>query len=176
MNIHAIDTNQTQRDITAECARFLYREAELLDHNDFTGWIDCLAEDLVYLMPVRVTRGPEARNIPFSPQAFHMKESYASFKMRVARLQTEHAYAEDPPSRTQRLVTNVRVDPAGENLYDVQSNFMCYRAQGIGTEYDILIGERSDQLRDTNTGWKLSKRVVHLAHTTLITANLGIFL
>jgi 3-phenylpropionate/cinnamic acid dioxygenase small subunit len=188
VNNETIATPDAHRDISGECAEFLYREAELLDHRDFTSWIDCLAEDLVYLMPVRVTRGPEARDIEFSPQAFHMKENYASLKMRVSRLHTQHAYAEDPPSRTQRLITNVRVAPvsdpvsapavnsAGDDLYDVRSNFMCYRAQGQGVNYDMLVGERYDMLRDTADGWRLAKRVIHLAHTTLLTANLGIFL
>jgi 3-phenylpropionate/cinnamic acid dioxygenase small subunit len=164
------------RNFTAECARFLYTEAERLDHQEFQLWLDSLAEDLLYLMPIRVTRGPEARHMEFSTTGFHMKDTFASMKMRVARLYTEHAYAEDPPSRTQRLVTNVRADPLADGEYDVRSNFLCYRAQGDMMDYDILIGERFDVLRDTPEGWKLARRTVHLAHTTLLTANLGVFL
>lgn len=106
-----------------------------------------------------------------------MKDTYASMKMRVTRLYTEHAYAEDPPSRTQRLVTNVRVHPIEQaGRYDVRSNFMCFRAQGDGIESDLIVGERLDILHDTTDGWKLAARTVHLAHTTLATANLGVFL
>jgi 3-phenylpropionate/cinnamic acid dioxygenase small subunit len=164
------------RDVTAECAQFLYLEAERLDHHEFDLWLSGLAEDLVYLMPIRVPRGPEARNLEFSPTGFHMKDTLASMKMRVARLYTEHAYAEDPPSRTQRLITNVRVDPMGDDEYNVRSNFLCYRAQGDLADYDILVGERFDVLRDTADGWRLARRTVRLAHTTLLTANLGVFL
>ncbi|MGB8408127.1 MAG: 3-phenylpropionate/cinnamic acid dioxygenase subunit beta [Mycobacterium sp.] len=172
-----IDTQpKPVRDVTADCARFLYMEAERLDHHEFELWLGGLAEDLVYVMPIRVTRGPEARNLEFSPTGFHMKDTYASMKMRVARLYTEHAYAEDPPSRTQRLITNVRVDPLGSDEYDVRSNFLCYRAQGDLADYDILVGERFDVLRETADGWQLARRTVHLAHTTLLTPNLGIFL
>jgi 3-phenylpropionate/cinnamic acid dioxygenase small subunit len=170
-------TTGTPRDITAECAEFLFLEAQYLDHREFDRWLECLSEELLYVMPIRVTRGPEARDLEFSPTGFHMKDNYASMKMRVSRLYTEHAYAEDPPSRTQRLVTNVRVDAldtAGK--YDVRSNFLCFRAQGDGVESDLIIGERFDILHDTADGWRLASRTVHLAHTTLVTANLGIFL
>ncbi|MFE9328476.1 aromatic-ring-hydroxylating dioxygenase subunit beta [Nocardia sp. NPDC052278] len=167
----------TPRNILAECADFLYREAEYLDHREFNRWLECLSDELVYLMPIRVTRGPEARNLEFSPVGFHMKETYASMKMRVSRLYTDYAYAEDPPSRTQRLVTNIRVDAVDvSEKYDVRSNFMCFRAQGDGVTSDLIVGERFDVLHDTADGWKIAARTVHLAHTTLVTANLGIFL
>lgn len=170
-------TTDTLRDINGECAQFLFREAEFLDHREFDRWLGLLSEELVYLMPIRVTRGPEARNLEFSPVGFHMKDTYASMKMRVTRLYTEHAYAEDPPSRTQRLVTNVRVDPREQpGRYDVRSNFMCFRGQGDAMESDLIVGERLDVLHDTADGWKLAARTVHLAHTTLMTANLGVFL
>ncbi|SKY49013.1 aromatic-ring-hydroxylating dioxygenase subunit beta [Mycobacteroides abscessus subsp. bolletii] len=170
-------TGTVPRDITAECAQFLYYEAELLDHRQFDRWLDCLSEDLVYVMPVRVTRGPESRDLEFSPAGFHMKDVYASMKMRVSRLYTEHAYAEDPPSRTQRMITNVRVGPHEDaDKYHVRSNFQCFRAQGDGVESDMIVGERFDVLHDTDAGWKVYARTVHLAHTTLVTANLGIFL
>ena len=42
-----------------------------------------------------------------------MKDTYASMRLRVDRLQTEHAWAEDPPSRTRRVVTNIRVRELG---------------------------------------------------------------
>ncbi|MFE3052520.1 aromatic-ring-hydroxylating dioxygenase subunit beta [Nocardia sp. NPDC059239] len=177
MTVSTTSPTNTPRDIAAECASFLYREAEYLDHREFNCWLECLSEELVYLMPIRITRGPEARHLELSPIGFHMKETYASMKMRVSRLYTEHAYAEDPPSRTQRLVTNVRVDAldtAGK--YDVRSNFMCFRGQGDGTGSDLIVGERFDILHDTADGWKVAARTVHLAHTTLVTANLGIFL
>jgi 3-phenylpropionate/cinnamic acid dioxygenase small subunit len=177
VTVSTTSTTNTPRDIAAECTQFLFREAEYLDHREFNRWLACLSEELVYVMPVRVTRGAEARNLEFSPVGFHMKDNYASMKMRVSRLYTEHAYAEDPPSRTQRLVTNVRVDPLdAEDKYDVRSNFMCYRAQGDGTDSDLIVGERFDVLHDTTGGWRLAARTVHLAHTTLVTANLGVFL
>ncbi len=176
------DTESTGTDRAAsaevyrQCADFLFQEAEYLDTRRFREWLGLLAEDLVYEMPIRVTRGPEARDEEFSRKGFHMKDSYASMKMRVSRLYTEHAYAEDPPSRTQRLVTNVRVRSISDTEAGVRSNLLCYRSQGDSMEYDLLVGERLDVLRNTPDGWRLARRTFHMAHTTIGTANLGVFL
>jgi len=158
-----------------QCIDFLTTEADYLDNRRYADWLALLTEDLVYEMPVRVTRGPDGRDEEFSSVGFHMKDSYGSMKMRVSRLCTEHAFAEDPPSRTLRFVTNVRVAPT-ELEIAVRSNFLCYRSQGDSTEFDLLAGQRHDLLRETPDGLRLARRKVLLAHTTLVTANLGIFM
>ena len=48
--------------LTQEMAEFLYREADLLDERRFPEWLDLLAEDLVYFMPIR-------RNVKFGQHA-----------------------------------------------------------------------------------------------------------
>ncbi len=161
-----------------ECAAFLFKEAELLDARRFADWLGCLHEDLFYEIPIRVTVGMERLGDEFSTRGFHMQESFKSMEMRVNRLATEHAYAEDPPSRTTRLVTNVRVGTVVDQAVEVRSNLLLYRSQGpdTGTSHDLIVGERQDQLRQTADGWKLASRRVLLAHTTIPTANLGVFL
>ena len=42
-----------------EVTQFLLHEAELLDGRRFDDWLELLAEDMQYSMPVRVTRGKE---------------------------------------------------------------------------------------------------------------------
>ena len=45
-----------------EIEDFLYLEADLLDQRRFKEWLDLLAEDLVYFMPIR-------RNVKFGQHA-----------------------------------------------------------------------------------------------------------
>jgi phthalate 3,4-dioxygenase beta subunit len=50
--------------------------------------------------------------------------------MRVKRLATDHAWAEDPPSRTRHFVTNVRTfRPRADELY-VESALLLFRSRG----------------------------------------------
>jgi len=43
----------------------------------------------------------------------HFDEDRYSLEKRVERLEGDHAWTEDPPSRARRFVTNVRVRPVG---------------------------------------------------------------
>ena len=59
------------------------------------------------MMPVRVTT---ARGAGFDSLADmgHFDENMYALRKRVQRLATDHAWTEDPPSRTRHFVTNVR--------------------------------------------------------------------
>ncbi|MEE9232441.1 MAG: aromatic-ring-hydroxylating dioxygenase subunit beta, partial [Nitrospirales bacterium] len=41
----------------SEIVDFLYKEAELIDDGRFSNWLELMAEDLTYRMPIRVNRG-----------------------------------------------------------------------------------------------------------------------
>lgn len=88
---------------------FLYEEAALLDQLRLNEWGDRLATDLVYTAPLRHTRlgVDHAQSFVRSVQHFH--DDYRSVMGRILRLSGKSAWAEDPPSRTRRLVTNVLV-------------------------------------------------------------------
>lgn len=179
MNTSPVDVDRTQYDsrLNAVCAAFLYREAELLDRRKFDDWLSMLHPDLVYEIPVRVTVGAEDLTNEFRADSVHTRDSYRSLEMRVRRLQTEHAFAENPPSRTARMVTNVQCH-ARENEEDIEvrSKFLMHRSYGLSTNYELIAGDRHDLLRPAGNSFELLRRTVYLAHTTIPTINLGVFL
>lgn len=159
------------------CTRFLIREAELLDENRYSEWFAaCVSEDLWYRVPIRTTRERASGISEFSEEGFHMNETHATMKVRVDRLATEHAWAEDPPSRTRRLVTNVRVRELSAEEVEVKSYLTVYRSQWDTVTYDLIVADRHDRLRLEAGQWRLARRVVLLNHTVLGTPNLGLFL
>jgi 3-phenylpropionate/cinnamic acid dioxygenase small subunit len=156
--------------------RFLNHEAELLDRGDVRAWLDLLTPDVTYRVPVRITRERAAGN-GFSTTSWHLNETFGSLEARVARLETEYAWAEDPPSRTRRFVTNVRVDQAdGEDLVRVASNLLLFRSRDASPEYQLISGERRDLLRRSDDSWRIAQRYVYLDHSTLSTQNLALFM
>lgn len=163
--------------LRAECEEFLYREAQLLDDRDLSAWHDLLAPDVEYRIPIRTTRERSAET-EFSDVSFHMKEDLSSLRVRVDRMQNDFAWSEDPPSRTRRHVSNVRVvdtdEPAGE--VSVRSNLLVYLSRDDQVEPDLLSGERHDELRRTDDGWELADRTVYLDHTIVPTDSLSILL
>jgi 3-phenylpropionate/cinnamic acid dioxygenase small subunit len=96
---------------------------------------------------------------------------------RVMRLSGKSAWAEDPPSRTRRLVTNVRVERGDKpDEYKVRSYLLVTRSRFNFDEYDLISAERHDVLRQVDGVFKLARREILLDQAVLGTPNLAIFL
>jgi phthalate 3,4-dioxygenase beta subunit len=155
--------------------QFLVEEAALLDAADYPGWLDLLCEDIRYLMPVRVTT---ARGAGFDSLADmgHFDEDMYALRKRVQRLATDHAWTEDPPSRTRHFVTNVRTFRAAAGELRVQSALLLFRSRGDTREADLLSAGRTDLLRETADGLRLARREITVDESVLRTQNLAVFL
>ncbi len=158
-----------------EVYSFLMHEAELLDEHRVREWLDLFTDDAQYLMPVRVNRERGAGS-GFDESSSYFEETRGSLELRVRRLETEYAWAEDPPSRTRHFVSNIRVaEGEEEDEITVKSNLLLYRSQGSDPSHDLLSEERRDVLRREEGQWKLRKRVILLDHSVVTTHNLAIF-
>lgn len=158
-----------------EVYSFLTHESELLDEGHHREWLELFTDDAIYRMPVRETRDKGAGD-GFTEDMGYFDETRGSLELRVLRLETEYAWAEDPPSRTRHFVSNVRVRPGeAEDEVAVKSNVLLYRSQGSDPHYDVLSAERKDILRRENGEWKLRHRVILLDHSVVTTHNLAIF-
>jgi ethylbenzene dioxygenase subunit beta len=162
--------------VTAEVQEFLYREAELLDEGRYREWLGLVTEDIRYQVPVRVARergAAESAVTGVASNSFHLDEDKDSLELRVDRLETGFAWAEEPPSRIRHFVSNVRVQPLGDNELAVRSSVLVYRSRWDRPGHDLLSGERQDVLRRVDGEWRLAKRWVVLDSTTLPTLNLS---
>jgi 3-phenylpropionate/cinnamic acid dioxygenase small subunit len=157
---------------------FLYDEACMLDEIRLKDWVATLAEDLVYTAPLRQTRplANQAASIIRTVQHYH--DDYRSIMGRAMRLTgTKSAWAEDPPSRTRRMVTNVLVRTGdAPDEYKVQSNLLITRSRFNFDEFDLISGVRQDVLRVSGSSFKLARREILLDQAVLGTPNLAIFL
>ena len=159
--------------------QFLVEEAALLDAADYAGWLALLCEDIRYVMPVRVTT---ARGADFDSLADmgHFDEDMYALRKRVQRLATDHAWTEDPPSRTRHFVTNVRTF-SGETLLTtgdlrVESALLLFRSRGDTREASLISAGRTDLLRATADGLRLARREITVDESVLRTQNLAVFL
>ncbi|HEY3907481.1 MAG TPA: 3-phenylpropionate/cinnamic acid dioxygenase subunit beta [Streptosporangiaceae bacterium] len=157
-----------------EAHQFLVEEAALLDAADYDGWLGLLTEDVEYLMPVRVTTARGAGFDSLGDMA-HFDENLYSLRKRVQRFATEHAWAEDPPSRTRHFVSNVRTFLTGADLA-VESALLLFRSRGDTREADLVSAGRSDLLRATPDGLRLARREITVDESVLRTQNLAVFL
>lgn len=165
-------TNDTHQEVH----QFLVWEAELLDSRRYQDWLNLLTEDIVYKMPVRVTKAHTLEGSILDGMD-HFDEDMYSLKKRVQRFETEHAWAEDPPSRTRHFVSNVRVYPGdGDGEYTAKSYVLLFRSRGDTRDPDFLSVERTDVLRRSNGGFKIANREILVDESVLKTQNLAVFL
>jgi p-cumate 2,3-dioxygenase beta subunit len=120
--------------LVREIERFLYDEAALLDEWRLPEWLELLTDDCRYLVPA-----PDARDADNPAETlFVIADDHEQIVGRVTRLESDAAYVERPRSRTRHLLTNVRVDAAGEDMFRAESNFAVYRSRrGV---VDIFVG------------------------------------
>ena len=85
------------------------------------------------------------------------------------------ASAEDPPSRTRHIITNIEVE-AGQSQDEmrVYSNFFMYRTPAE-TEQDFYVGSRKDVLRWIGGQLSVASRKIVLDQPVLLAKNLSNF-
>lgn len=164
-----LDALLLQRSVEA----FYHHEAELLDDRRYRDWLGLLADDLTYIAPVRSTRRSDGRVEEQRMRWFD--DDRRSLELRVRRLETDVNWAEEPPSRTRRLVGNVRVRQGPEpQTVAVRNNLLLTRNRGEHPHVDVIAAERHDVLRETDDGWRLLRREIRFDHGTLSTKNLAL--
>jgi 3-phenylpropionate/cinnamic acid dioxygenase small subunit len=174
-------------DLIREVEQFVFHEARLLDSGRLHEWLGLFTEDVHYRMSGRSNRYPRSSKAitMLDPHRYDhaddtdqrglFDEDIETLRARVARLDTGMAWAEDPPSWTRHLFTNIEVVP-GETDAEVTvfCNFLVYRSRGE-TEQDFYIGAREDLLRRVDGAWKIARRRLTLDQNVLTAKNLSIF-
>jgi 3-phenylpropionate/cinnamic acid dioxygenase small subunit len=163
-------------ELYVEVLQFLYHEADLLDNGRFDDWLELLDDEIEYEMPLTLTRERAEQARVHASAMEYLSENIESLKMRVARLKTEYAWAEDPPSRTRHVVGNVQVDSHGDGELRVRSAFCVFVNRGEWTYYRLFVGSREDLLARRNGGLTVRKRRIYLDQATLGPHSISIFL
>lgn len=165
---------QAQMLLRFEAEDFLYGEAELLDDRRLDEWLALLTDDVHYWMPIRRTTTAKevAQEFTRPGEMAFFDDDRRILEMRVQRLSVGRAWAEDPPSRTRRLITNVRILSVADDELTVTSNFHLYRTR-LDSEEDSWIGRREDLLRRENGQLKLARRHIFLEQTVILSQNMS---
>jgi biphenyl 2,3-dioxygenase beta subunit len=157
-----------------EAEEFLFREADLLDSRRLKEWLKLVTDDIHYWMPIRRTTTATEVDKEFTRPggiAF-FDDDKKMLTMRVDRLAVGRAWAEDPPSRTRRLITNIRILSLDGDEVTLSSNFKLYRTR-LNSEEDTWIGRREDMLRRVDGQFKLAKRHIFLEQTVILAQNMS---
>jgi p-cumate 2,3-dioxygenase beta subunit len=138
----------------------LYKEAALLDEWRLDEWLELLTEDATYEIPPTDVPEGDSRNT-----LFIVADDAVRIRSRVKQLLGKAAWAENPHSRTRRMITNVRVLGAdGANIL-VTANFAVHRMRYESV--DTYVGHYDYKLVGKGGDLKIRERRVILDNEAL---------
>ncbi|HEY3302158.1 MAG TPA: 3-phenylpropionate/cinnamic acid dioxygenase subunit beta [Candidatus Binatia bacterium] len=154
--------------VQQEIERFLYHEARLLDSLRFRDWLALFTDDARYRMPTienvqNLERAYESDDLHFG----YFNDDKQGLALRVSQLDTGLRHAEVPPSLTERLITNILVEPSeASDEVNAYSNFLVFQVRH-GRHETSFTGRREDRLRRTDQGWKIAAREIIMLRPVL---------
>ncbi len=153
----------------ADVEALLYREARLLDENRLEAWLALFTDDAVYWVPAGGDTPDPARHVSL------IYDDRQRLGLRVDRLQGSHAYAQDPPSRICRIVSNVEVDeaPGADAEFDVHSVLAVVEVRA--GKQRLYAARCRHRLRDA-AGLKIARKEVRLVNRDDVFDNLTLLL
>jgi p-cumate 2,3-dioxygenase subunit beta len=112
----------------------LFREADLLDRWRLDDWLALFTDDASYFVPPSDVDGDSANP---DTSLFYVMDDRIRMRERVIRLGKIGAHSEWPRSKVRHLVSNTRVERAGELILS-RSSFAVWRSKDVTT--DVFIG------------------------------------
>jgi benzoate/toluate 1,2-dioxygenase beta subunit len=146
----------------------VYREAWLLDHQDFKGWLELYTEDVLFWMPAwrdnhTLTEDPDRE---LSLIYYRGKDN---LRDRVDRLTSGMSPVSRILPRVVHLITNLTVTEIGGNEATVQSSFATH-AYALRTDrVTSHFGHYEHRLRQQDDVWLISRKFVRLANDLIPT-------
>ena len=148
----------------SETEDLLYREACLLDDHRYQEWLAMLDEHATYWIPCNGEGTDPNREISL---VFDDKHRLTD---RIGRLESGLAHAQNPPSKTKRLVSNVQIENATDNAATVLSAFILYELRH--RKERVFAGRYEHRLRLIDGRWKIASKKVVLVNNDEVIDNL----
>jgi p-cumate 2,3-dioxygenase subunit beta len=136
----------------AEVEDFLYHEADLLDRWRLDDWLKLLTDDASYFVPPNDKPDADHRYTLFT-----IADDIVRLRERIIRLKDPNCHAEYPPSRTRRMISNVRIEGTEGDLILVAANFAIFRHRRNEPVREF-VGRYRHKLRLTGEGLKIAER------------------
>jgi 3-phenylpropionate/cinnamic acid dioxygenase small subunit len=149
------------------CAQFLYREASLLDRHRLQEWLSLYSRDAIYWVPLLEKYGDRDNELNI------VLDDYAKIVDRVTRLESGLAFAQDPPSQTTRLLSNIRV-ARNATGFQTEAAFVLYEFRSGATQ--LLAGRYLHDLHDNDGVLSIAAKTIELTNRTDFLFNLTFIL
>ncbi|WP_158808654.1 aromatic-ring-hydroxylating dioxygenase subunit beta [Beijerinckia sp. L45] len=139
-----------------EIEDFLYREARLLDSQQFEEWMDLFTDDALYWVPAGHDDIDPSRHVSI------IHDDKKAMAVRIKRLRSGHAYAQDPASRVHRLISNVELGEADDERETLEVTCMMLLVE-LARHRQTIHSARCEFSLDRSDGrWRITRKKVNL--------------
>lgn len=133
--------------------QFLYHEAQLMDEHRYDEWLALWTDPALYWVPSNRDEVDPRREVSL------IYDDHVRLQLRISRLKSGFAHAQEPKSRMRRLISNIEVDETGDGEVTTHSNFML--AELRHGKQDLFAGRSIHLLRPHESSFKMvSKKVM----------------
>jgi len=144
----AVDRQQVEQ--------FLYYEADLMDEHRYDEWLALWTDDALYWVPTGRDEIDPKREISL------IYDDRTRLQVRIARLKSGFAHAQEPKSRMRRVVSNIVITETENGEILTQSNFLL--AELRRGKQDIFAGRSIHRLRPYQGSFQLVFKKVLLVN------------
>jgi 3-phenylpropionate/cinnamic acid dioxygenase small subunit len=149
-------------------ADFLYREARLADEARYAEWLALWTDDGVYWVPATTDPGADPER-----HLSHIYDNRARLDTRIKLLETGVRHSQEPASLMRRVVSNIEVEAAADELV-ARSNFVLAElAVQAKHELHWWAGRTTHRLRRVDGGLRMSRKTVVLVNAAEPLPNLA---
>ena len=143
-------------DLQHEVEQLLYRQAELLDSQQWQAWIDLFTEDGVYWMP------PEPSHKTWEGMPAIFAEDKNLMTVRMKRVLHPDAWSQRPLWGTNHVVSNVVIEKASPTEIRVRSRFHMMELRRDDVRH--FAGSYTHQLKQTKDGYRIKLQRVDMTN------------
>jgi len=136
----------------AEVEDLLYHEADLLDSWRLDDWLALLTDDACYYVPPNDKPDADPRFALFT-----IADDIVRLRERIIRLKDPNCHAEFPPSRTRRLIGNVRITGVDGDVISAAANFIVHRFRYNDLDR-VFVGQYRYRLKRIGGKLKIAER------------------
>lgn len=141
--------------------QFFYEESAALDEGRYADWLALLTDDFRYEVPLPITPA-SPYDSQYDSRVPLSRETKGSLRMRFDRVASEYAWTDRPRHFLRHFVSNIRVRPHGDGMWEVRSNVLVARSR-TSEENTLASAGRVDILHGSEeAGFLLAARTVYL--------------
>ena len=145
----------TERVTRETIEAFLYREARYADENRYDEWLALWTPDAVYWVPANIDDYDPDEHVSI------IYDDRERLEVRIARLKSGGAWAQEPQSRMRRLISNIEIEAPDEHgEVHVVSNFVLGELRRAREA--VYFAQQKHVLRPGADGLQMAKKTVIL--------------